>query len=245
MIREWWRGVFKVLVRILISIFICYLFCKAINRGWEDGILIAILIQIVVLMLGCLLSPYDGYFTWQKECIRIMKEDLKKEKALDEAEKIEASEPIVLPRPKVSHYQARKGPEPIDIILDWDLDFCMGAIVKYIYRHGLKPGNESLADLRKAVDYIAFEAERYSGREWLSAVDAAKGMSIYTKYKPEELHVWELGKYGDNAMATIYKIATEGYTPENLSRLCTSIEMMVLSERTGMIKNGGNENEQN
>lgn len=169
----------------------------------------------------------------------MMKEDLKKEKALEEAEK------IVLPRPKVSHYQARKGPEPIDIILDWDLDFCMGAIVKYIYRHGLKPGNESLADLRKAVDYIAFEAERYSGREWLSAVYAAKGMSIYTKYKPEELQVWELGKYGDDAMATIYKIATEGCTPENLTRLAMNINMMVLSELTGMIENGGNENEQN
>lgn len=175
----------------------------------------------------------------------MMKEDLKKEKALEEAEKIEASEPIVLPRPKVSHYQARKGPEPIDIILDWDLDFCMGAIVKYIYRHGLKPGNDSLADLKKAVDYIAFEAERHIGREWLSTIDAAKGMSIYTKYKPEELHVWALGKYGDDAMATIYMIATEGCTLENLIRLNASINMMVLSERTGMTENGGNENEQN
>ncbi len=66
MIRERWRRVFKVLVRIPINIFICYLFCKTINRGREDGILIAILIQIVILMLGCLLSPYDGYFIWQR-----------------------------------------------------------------------------------------------------------------------------------------------------------------------------------
>lgn len=43
---------------------------------------------------------------------------------------------------------------PIDVIEDWDLDFCLGNAVKYICRAGAKPGEDELVDLEKALWYL-------------------------------------------------------------------------------------------
>lgn len=47
--------------------------------------------------------------------------------------------------------------EPIDVIRDWQLDFCLGNVVKYIARAGRK--GDALEDLQKAKQYIEFEIE--------------------------------------------------------------------------------------
>lgn len=47
--------------------------------------------------------------------------------------------------------------EPIDVIRDWQLDFCLGNVVKYIARAGRK--GDTLEDLKKAKQYIEFEIE--------------------------------------------------------------------------------------
>lgn len=52
-----------------------------------------------------------------------------------------------------SHYQ-RGGLEAIDVIESWDLGFCLGNVVKYIARAGIKDPNKELEDLKKARWYL-------------------------------------------------------------------------------------------
>lgn len=43
---------------------------------------------------------------------------------------------------------------PIDVIEDWDLDFCLGSALKYIKRAGKKANNPNVQDLRKVIWYV-------------------------------------------------------------------------------------------
>ncbi len=60
------------------------------------------------------------------------------------------------------HYNATSI-EPISVIQDWSLNFCLGNVVKYIARAPHK-GSE-LQDLRKAAQYLQFEIEQAERRE--------------------------------------------------------------------------------
>ena len=51
------------------------------------------------------------------------------------------------------HYQLGKI-QTWDFIVDQDLDFLLGNVVKYVVRAGAKPGESRLDDLRKAQAYI-------------------------------------------------------------------------------------------
>lgn len=53
------------------------------------------------------------------------------------------------------HYAGGRKYEPIDVIEDWELGFCLGNAVKYISRAGRKEG--LIEDLRKAIWYIERE----------------------------------------------------------------------------------------
>lgn len=64
-------------------------------------------------------------------------------------------------RPKVDHYQ-QGGIEPIDYINSNNLNFNLGNVVKYVTRAGKKQGEDTIKDLKKAIDYINFEIERIS-----------------------------------------------------------------------------------
>ena len=55
------------------------------------------------------------------------------------------------------HYNKGKI-EVIDAIVDWDLNFCMGNVVKYIARY--KHKGKSLEDLEKARWYLDYEIRR-------------------------------------------------------------------------------------
>lgn len=46
--------------------------------------------------------------------------------------------------------------EPIKIIQYYDLDFCLGNVIKYVLRAGKKDGNSTMNDLLKAKDYINY-----------------------------------------------------------------------------------------
>lgn len=50
-----------------------------------------------------------------------------------------------------AHYRPGKY-EAIDVIEEWGLGFCLGNVVKYIARHGLK--GSPLEDLKKARWYL-------------------------------------------------------------------------------------------
>lgn len=55
------------------------------------------------------------------------------------------------------HYCDGKTIEPITVIQDWKLDFCLGSALKYIARAGKK--DDIIQDLAKAKQYIEFEIE--------------------------------------------------------------------------------------
>lgn len=57
-----------------------------------------------------------------------------------------------------SHYCFGKY-EPVKVIQDWGLSFCLGNVIKYLARAGRKDGNSKLQDLLKAKQYIEFEIE--------------------------------------------------------------------------------------
>lgn len=55
------------------------------------------------------------------------------------------------------HYCIGRRYEPKDVIRDWDLNFNLGNVVKYISRAGRKDDNDILKDLKKAQQYLTFE----------------------------------------------------------------------------------------
>lgn len=59
---------------------------------------------------------------------------------------------------KPSHYQFGKY-EPVKVIQDWDLSFCLGNVVKYIARAGRKDSSKLIEDLKKAKRYLELELE--------------------------------------------------------------------------------------
>lgn len=58
--------------------------------------------------------------------------------------------------------------EAIDVIEDWDLDFNLGNVVKYISRAGHKDGNTREQDLYKALNYL----HRAATGKWLGSKEA-------------------------------------------------------------------------
>ena len=56
-----------------------------------------------------------------------------------------------------THYENGKDYDIIDVIRDYDLNFCRGNIIKNIARAGKK--NDELLDLIKAQDYLNREIE--------------------------------------------------------------------------------------
>jgi hypothetical protein len=56
------------------------------------------------------------------------------------------------------HYK-QLDPEPIDVIRNWGLSYCLGNVVKYVSRAGKKDDNSKKQDLEKAIHYLEFEIE--------------------------------------------------------------------------------------
>lgn len=59
-----------------------------------------------------------------------------------------------------AHYAEGRTIEPIDVIIDWGLNFCLGNVVKYISRAGRKDGSTIKEDLLKARKYLDFEISK-------------------------------------------------------------------------------------
>ena len=51
-----------------------------------------------------------------------------------------------------AHYIDGRDHEPIDVIEDWQLGYCLGQVIKYVSRAGRK--GDALEDLRKAEFYL-------------------------------------------------------------------------------------------
>lgn len=62
-----------------------------------------------------------------------------------------------------AHYAEGRRFEPIDVIQDWNLDFCLGNTVKYISRCGRK--NDAIEDLEKAKFYLDYKLRELQERQ--------------------------------------------------------------------------------
>lgn len=65
------------------------------------------------------------------------------------------SENNIIERPY--HYCEGRKYETKDVIRDWELNFNLGNVVKYVSRNGRKDGESALKDLKKARQYLDFE----------------------------------------------------------------------------------------
>lgn len=63
------------------------------------------------------------------------------------------------------YYKTSDKIEPIRVIQNWDMNFALGNVIKYIFRAGSKPGASRLEDLEKAKTYLEFEIEEERERE--------------------------------------------------------------------------------
>ena len=52
------------------------------------------------------------------------------------------------------HYTKDKKIEPIKVIEDWGLGFCLGNVIKYVSRAGKKDPTKEIEDLEKALFYL-------------------------------------------------------------------------------------------
>ena len=59
------------------------------------------------------------------------------------------------------YYSGGRKHEPLDVILDWELSWCLGTVVKYVARAGRK--GPPIEDLRKAMVYLQKEIELLEG----------------------------------------------------------------------------------
>lgn len=61
------------------------------------------------------------------------------------------------------HYVGNRKYEPKDVIRDWDLNFNLGNVVKYVARAGRK--DDILIDLKKARTYLDFEIDAIENKQ--------------------------------------------------------------------------------
>lgn len=98
---------------------------------------------------------FDGtkmYFIDGKEVSRAHFQQMKEQAEKEEAE----NTPETVDHP--AHYAEGRKFEPIDVIEDWGLGFCLGNAVKYISRAGRK--EDYLNDLEKAKWYLEREIKK-------------------------------------------------------------------------------------
>ena len=61
-----------------------------------------------------------------------------------------------------SHY-ARLNPQPVQVSVNWGLNYLRATALKYLARAGNKEGVDEIEDLRKAISFIEREIKRLKG----------------------------------------------------------------------------------
>ena len=69
-----------------------------------------------------------------------------------------------------SHYCEGRSFEPIEVINDWQLDFDLGNVIKYISRAGRK--GDKIKDLEKAAFYLNHAIKKQKENEKVSTYDS-------------------------------------------------------------------------
>lgn len=67
------------------------------------------------------------------------------------------------------HYVEGRNIEPIDVIDDWQLDYYLGQVLKYISRAGRKDPSKTVEDLGKAAWYLSRKISLLTGERAVEA----------------------------------------------------------------------------
>lgn len=92
-----------------------------------------------------------------------------------------------------SHYCEGRSFEPIEVINDWNLDFDLGNVVKYISRAGRK--DSKLKDLKKALFYLNHALKKESAKITVPEEDVAFGIKTMKKIKEELINSGHYNSY--------------------------------------------------
>ena len=87
--------------------------------------------------------------------------------------------------------------EPIDVVEDWELDYHLGTVIKYIARCGLKEGSSELEDLKKAQWYLSRKIQNLQteqDNERLMKDFSEAHEALYNPQTPEEVKLSPLQK---------------------------------------------------
>jgi hypothetical protein len=71
--------------------------------------------------------------------------------------------------------------EAIKVIKAWNLGFCLGNVVKYLSRAGIKTGSSALEDLKKAQWYLNSAIQDMEGREMPDESQAIESQAIESR----------------------------------------------------------------
>lgn len=87
------------------------------------------------------------------------------------------------------HYGGKNNQyEAIKVIEAWELNFCLGNVLKYISRAGKKENNSSLQDLKKAQWYLQREISKYAQIPEDPYIEAKRSLGcIPTSFQPLKL----------------------------------------------------------
>jgi len=92
---------------------------------------------------------------------------------------------------KPAHYASKTGVQAIEVIQDFDLNFCLGNVFKYIARAGKKPNEDRMKDLMKAREYLDLELKSLESVPQVPAPPGfiafksdLRGLAAYTSAAP-------------------------------------------------------------
>lgn len=106
-----------------------------------------------------------------------------------------------------SHYCEGRAYEPINVINDWELDFDLGNVVKYISRAGRK--NDTIEDLKKARFYLNHKINILETKKALKEA-SEEGMNINLGHENRDIC------YGHNVATGKDWIRLDGKTFEEV-----------------------------
>ena len=78
---------------------------------------------------------------------------------------IQPIQPPPIPKSDKNYYEGRYGTQAIDIIEEFNLNFNLGSVIKYVLRSYLKEDSITLSDLRKAQYYLEREISNIEERD--------------------------------------------------------------------------------
>lgn len=84
-----------------------------------------------------------------------------------------------------AHYN-RSSIEPINVIENWDLNFNLGNVIKYVERAGYKDPSKTIEDLKKARWYLDREIKRLSKFQLQNSIAHAEKLVVDCEKALEE-----------------------------------------------------------